>query len=588
MSKRFITPSPCNLLAAIAVMALTAVTAAPLFGQQDWNIKNYPSDLKGVVNNPCYAIIQDSRGIIYFGNAKDIREFDGSWWVTLPGVPDRPATCFTKDNEGRIYAGMDGDFGFLAPDSTGRMQFFSLLDKLPEAERATVGRMFKTVVSQDGIFFLSDHYIYQCVGDSISSIHSQNHYFAALHAFDRYFILERNRGLLEWLDGDFQPVPFGEFIRSLVIKPWSKDQLLIVEPFSQPQIFTTISARGAASSELRSEVLRNAFPQSSNFFVNSRINDVLQLPSRRFVFSTEQNGVAIVDSNGVLQYVIDKKNGLLSNNVFAMYLDYNNGLWIGTDLGISYVQVEPDTALSPLQARGGVPLPSDSTKIPPFTVIIRRVEGVKDDSLLFSGAFSRIPLGAAVLEQTKLFKYEFHYKYNALRFFFSTNQYQNPDSVKYQVQMSGIDKEWSNWSNRNWKEYTNLFEGKYNFRVRAKDDRGCLSGEAVFNFRIFPPWFETDWFYGAQISLWIGLLVVSGILNRMGKAKGTSSYLTNIVVIVIFKYVQIPIGTLIGLYSAGVVFLKIVMSIVVGIAINPAQAFVKKMMMKLTEVGKKK
>ena len=80
-----------------------------------------------------------------------------------------------------------------------------------------------------------------------------------------------------------------------------------------------------------------------------------------------------------------------------------------------------------------------------------------------------------------------------IQFDFAAPCFDAPDATRYQVFLEGYDRDWSPWLNRGTQEYTNLHEGKYVFRVRAKDGLERLSAEGTYGFRILPPPYRTWW-----------------------------------------------------------------------------------------------
>lgn len=82
-------------------------------------------------------------------------------------------------------------------------------------------------------------------------------------------------------------------------------------------------------------------------------------------------------------------------------------------------------------------------------------------------------------------------KYNNLHFRFSALYYENPADIQYKYMLEGFDEDWSAWSTKNEKEYTNLPAGTYTFRVKAKNIYDYESREAVFRFTVLPPWYKT-------------------------------------------------------------------------------------------------
>ncbi|HSN60168.1 MAG TPA: triple tyrosine motif-containing protein, partial [Ferruginibacter sp.] len=65
--------------------------------------------------------------------------------------------------------------------------------------------------------------------------------------------------------------------------------------------------------------------------------------------------------------------------------------------------------------------------------------------------------------------------------------------LEYSYRMKGFEKNWSEWSKKTEKDYTNLPAGKYTFEVKAKNNLGNESEIAFYSFTILPPWYETTW-----------------------------------------------------------------------------------------------
>ncbi len=87
------------------------------------------------------------------------------------------------------------------------------------------------------------------------------------------------------------------------------------------------------------------------------------------------------------------------------------------------------------------------------------------------------------------------YKNRNLRFEFAVPFFEAETRTQYRCFLQGYDKNWSAWSSETRKDYTNLDNGLYTFRVRAQNVYEKLSKEAVFKFRILPPWYKTWWAY---------------------------------------------------------------------------------------------
>jgi len=125
------------------------------------------------------------------------------------------------------------------------------------------------------------------------------------------------------------------------------------------------------------------------------------------------------------------------------------------------------------------------------------------DSLLSGGVFSELT-GNPNQPVDKI--PSLPYSLNSLRFAFSAMSYEDATSVQYQYILEGNDKNWSAWGRMTQKEYTNLREGDYIFRVKAKDIYNRIGSEASYKFTILSPWYRS---IGAYIvyAILLGLLL---------------------------------------------------------------------------------
>ncbi|MFZ1292113.1 MAG: ATP-binding protein [Melioribacteraceae bacterium] len=139
------------------------------------------------------------------------------------------------------------------------------------------------------------------------------------------------------------------------------------------------------------------------------------------------------------------------------------------------------------------------------SALIRRVIAGKD-SIIFDG----LPIADG---ETKL---PLPFTYNTLRFECAAPSYENLSANQFEYFLEGFDKGWSSWTKETKKDYTNLPEGDYKFRVRAKNIYQYVSREAVYSFTILPPWWRSWWAYGVY-ALLIGILIF--IVDRVQRQR---------------------------------------------------------------------
>jgi len=129
----------------------------------------------------------------------------------------------------------------------------------------------------------------------------------------------------------------------------------------------------------------------------------------------------------------------------------------------------------------------------PFSALIRKV-CIGRDSIIFDGAnFNES--GQSALQQIEDSIPDLPYHLNSVTFRFSSMSYINEEETRYRFFLQGNDKLWSDWQKTTSKDYTNLHEGKYTFRVEALNIFGVISSESSFSFVIKPPWYRTLWAY---------------------------------------------------------------------------------------------
>ncbi len=147
--------------------------------------------------------------------------------------------------------------------------------------------------------------------------------------------------------------------------------------------------------------------------------------------------------------------------IYAIYPEAEGAVWIGGTEGIA--RYFPRT---PPASR-------------PFMTNLRRVT-VAGDSVIFAGKRSN-SVRPPILP----------FAQNRIRFEYAAAAYDAAPENLYQFRLEGFEDNWSPWINELKKDYTNLHEGEYTFRIRARNIYGEMSEEDGFKFRILSPWYRS-------------------------------------------------------------------------------------------------
>jgi serine phosphatase RsbU (regulator of sigma subunit)/ligand-binding sensor domain-containing protein len=172
----------------------------------------------------------------------------------------------------------------------------------------------------------------------------------------------------------------------------------------------------------------------------------------------------------------------------TIYPDDEGVLWIATSEGL--FTYNPKTKVS-----------YDDT----FNTLIRRVY-IGEDSILHHG--NRLVNEEQIIPILD-------YKNNGLTFHYSATSYIEESANEYSYFLEGFNEtanEWSKWSTETKKEYTNLREGKYTFKVKARNIYDTKSSIATYSFQITPPWYRT---FFAYLSYFILLIILIYIIVKL-------------------------------------------------------------------------
>ena len=291
-------------------------------------IRNYsPAEYRASQQN--WAIEQDRRGIIYFGNNDGLLEYDGISWrlIKLPGV-----RALAIDKNGRIYTGLENDIGYLEPNPSGTFVYHSLKEKLPESDR-NLANIFNVFIIDDMVVFNTNEKLFLYQKDNIKIIRTSYNYHLSFFVRDSFYIREPGKGLF-LLEGDsLHFVSGGERFaneRIYSMLPYGSNDILIA---TRTQGILIMSPKNGYN--LRQP---DNFTEVNEFLKNNPVYCGAFLTDGKYVLGTMTDGMITFNSDGEILNHYNKGNGMQDNTVLWLYSDRNQQLWAALDNGISLVQ----------------------------------------------------------------------------------------------------------------------------------------------------------------------------------------------------------------------------------------------------------
>ncbi|NJK93571.1 MAG: hypothetical protein HC905_00360 [Bacteroidales bacterium] len=169
-------------------------------------ITNYPPEVyKSTSQN--WAIVQDKRGVMFFGNSNGILEFDGIEWRFIPMTTT--VRSLTIDSSGLIFVGSKGDFGYLHPDSLGRYKYLSLKEKIP-IEHRDFNDVWNIFVSGSSVFFQTFEKIFIYQNRKFKVLYPEKSFHLAFMVNNSLYVREAGKGLMILKNDSLQILEGGE------------------------------------------------------------------------------------------------------------------------------------------------------------------------------------------------------------------------------------------------------------------------------------------------------------------------------------------------------------------------------------------
>ena len=273
-----------------------------------------------------WDITQDPSGRMYFANDEGLLTFDGHFWKLhpLPNKTNMRSIAITED--GRIYAGGQGELGYFSPNESGKLHYTSLIPLLPAAERSFADIWDIEILGASVFFRVSDRRILEYRNDHFTGFPAASAWLYLRQCGGRLWAHDRDRGLFILQGGRWQPVPGGGGIGNR----------LVSGIFDRGDGRQTVLLDDFSALTLTREILQ---PDRS-FAGRGAIGRIFRAESIRpggFAVSTISNGCLILNENGGLVQQLSRKEGLQDNNVISVFQDRDGNLWTGLNNGISFI-----------------------------------------------------------------------------------------------------------------------------------------------------------------------------------------------------------------------------------------------------------
>ncbi len=288
-----------------------------------------------------WAIAQDERGVMYFGNNFGVLEYDGVSWRTIRVSNGSVVRSLARAEDGTIYVGAQGEIGYLASDSLGRLQYVSLLDDVPEQYR-DFSDIVRVHATNAGVYFQALDHLFLWSNSRMRVWKPENSFHLSFVVHERLYIRQAGTGLMQMLGDSLQLLPGGERFaetRVYAMLPFAENKILIGTREQGLFLYDGLAAAPFST-------------EADAFLAEHQLYHGAELADGTFALATLRGGVASINKEGKLLYVLDKSVGLEDNNVWFTATDAQQGLWLALNNGLA--RAEMPSPLSRFDERSGL------------------------------------------------------------------------------------------------------------------------------------------------------------------------------------------------------------------------------------------
>jgi len=289
-------------------------------------------DYKGGSQN--WEMVQSSNGLMYFANNDGVLEFDGNSWRLIPMPNSSVVRSLAVDSLQRVYVGAYNEFGYLEPDSQGKLSYHSLVDLVPEAER-NFSEIWQIFPFEEGILFHSFQKILYYKGGEVTVFNAETEFHYSFLVDNQLFIQEKEKGLCLWNKQNVEQVSGGGFFKDI--------EIVSILPYSDHSILIATAASGLFLFDGDKVQVWNTSLNAR--FQKGQLFSAITLDDHLYAFGSVMNGLYIMDKSGALIQHINSDKGLQNNTILCLFQDQDKNLWLGLDNGIDYIEISSPLSL---------------------------------------------------------------------------------------------------------------------------------------------------------------------------------------------------------------------------------------------------
>ncbi|MFC2103951.1 SpoIIE family protein phosphatase [Bacteroidota bacterium] len=282
-----------------------------------------------------WDIVQDKRGVMYFANNECVLEYDGIRWKRYNVTNETAVQSLAIDQNDRIYVGAINEFGYLAPNSYGDLEYVSLLPNIENSLRF-FNEIRNISISSEGIYFHSNSHIFFWNGKKMDFWLAGDKYFHTSFLInDQLIINVSGEGL--------HIIKENELVKLKNTEIFADKAIFSITPYEKDNYLVVTKSNGFYKAKFNDEM-----SEINVISLSKDIKEVLQdyllynavkISDNAYSIGTWGSGLLIYQ-NGQIVQLITKKSGLGDEVINSQFLDKDNNLWLTLSDGITKIEIK--------------------------------------------------------------------------------------------------------------------------------------------------------------------------------------------------------------------------------------------------------
>ena len=282
-----------------------------------------------------WAVTQDTRGLLYIGGQRYLRQYDGVRWRGSPRLSttnSSPAYDLAVGPAGAVYAGLLGAVNVLRPDTTETLRAVAVQHAVPDSLTGP-REAFAVAASSDAVMVRTGPALWRVRGDSLHRIAPSLRARRLLRVGDR-FIVQCDSALVA-VAGDAAG-------RRLLVDPRLQDASLVAVLAPRVEREDEHNRRGLivlgdGLYRWMDDRLTRVRTNADARIERETLNDAVRLSDGTVALATATRGILVVDPETGRFRVVNAASGLPSNEVTDLHVSDRGALWAATVVGLARI-----------------------------------------------------------------------------------------------------------------------------------------------------------------------------------------------------------------------------------------------------------